>query len=200
MLHARAVRQPQRDATIATIDEAAIRRAAKGRPIDILRNGNFVAITGSDETLVEAVAAAASQHVIWDNVDPINPGQEEARSLSQQPSIDRVLGTPVEAAPAAGRREATFSRMNIAHASVAPSCSMALYENGHLQIWTHSQGVYPLREAVARMLKLDAANISVRHVQGPGCYGHNGADDAAADAAGDRLSQPRQACAGTVAA
>ena len=50
-------------------------------------------------------------------------------------------------------------------------------------MWTHSQGVYPLRDALARTLKLDPAAISVKHAQGPGCYGHNGADDAAADAA-----------------
>src|SRR5207253_2827304 len=52
-----------------------------------------------------------------------------------------------------------------------------------LQVWTHAQGVYQLRDAVARMLKMDVAAITVTHVQGPGCYGHNGADDAAADAA-----------------
>jgi CO/xanthine dehydrogenase Mo-binding subunit len=43
--------------------------------------------------------------------------------------------------------------------------------------------VYPLRAALARMLKMDQAAIVVTHVQGPGCYGHNGADDVAADAA-----------------
>jgi CO/xanthine dehydrogenase Mo-binding subunit len=73
--------------------------------------------------------------------------------------------------------------MHIAHASVAPSCGLAQYRDGRLTVWTHSQGVYPLRDALARTLKLDPAAISVRHVQGPGCYGHNGADDAAADAA-----------------
>jgi nicotinate dehydrogenase subunit B len=73
--------------------------------------------------------------------------------------------------------------MHIAHASVAPSCALAVYRDGRLQVWTHSQGVYPLRDALARTLKLDPAAISVKHVQGPGCYGHNGADDAAADAA-----------------
>jgi nicotinate dehydrogenase subunit B len=50
-------------------------------------------------------------------------------------------------------------------------------------VWTHCQGVYPLRAALARTLRLDPSTISVRHVQGPGCYGHNGADDAATDAA-----------------
>ena len=62
MVHARVVRQPRRGATIAALDEAAIRRAAKG-PIDIVRGGNFVAILGADETAVEAAAAAAPAHV-----------------------------------------------------------------------------------------------------------------------------------------
>jgi CO/xanthine dehydrogenase Mo-binding subunit len=182
MVHARVVRQPRRGATIKTVDEAAIRRAAKAS-VELLRDGNFLAILGADETTVEAVAAVAPGHVLWDGVDPINPAQEEARWLLQQPSLDRTVGAPADPAPVTARREASYTRMHIAHASIAPSCAMALYRDGHLQVWTHSQGVYPLKAALARTLKLDPAAISVRHVQGPGCYGHNGADDAAADAA-----------------
>jgi nicotinate dehydrogenase subunit B len=183
MLHARVVRQPRRGAAIRTINEAAIRRAAKG-PIDILRDGNFIAILGADETAVETAAAVAANHVAWDGIDPINPLQEEARWLLQQPTVDRALGAPpADPTPTVRRHEASYTRMHIAHASVAPSCGLALYRDGRLQIWTHSQGVFPLRAALARMLKLDPAAISVKHVQGPGCYGHNGADDAAADAA-----------------
>jgi nicotinate dehydrogenase subunit B len=184
MVHARVVRQPRRDATIATVDEPALRHAAKG-PIEIVRDGNFIAILGTDETVVEAVAAVAPNHVIWDGVDAINPFQEEARWLLQQPSIDRTIGPPPPPDPsaAASRQSATYTRMHIAHASVAPSCGLALYRDGRLTVLTHSQGVYPLRDALARTLKLDPAAISVKHVQGPGCYGHNGADDAAADAA-----------------
>ena len=183
IVHARVVRQPRRDAAIATVDEAALRRAAKG-PIEIVRDGNFLAILGADETVVEAVAAVAPSHVAWDGVDAINPFQEEARWLLQQPLIDRTIGpAPPDPAAPGNRYEATYTRMHIAHASVAPSCGIALYRDGRLTVWTHSQGVYPLRDALARTLKLDPAAISVRHVQGPGCYGHNGADDAAADAA-----------------
>jgi CO/xanthine dehydrogenase Mo-binding subunit len=189
MVHARVVRQPRRDATIATVDEAALRRAAK-EPIEIVRDGNFLAILGADETVVEAVAAVAPNHVAWDGVDAINPLQEEARWLLQQPSIDRTIGPP--AVPVGSRLEATYTRMHIAHASVAPSCGLALYRDGRLTVWTHSQGVYPLRDALARTLKLDPAAISVRHVQGPGCYGHNGADDAAADAAVIAFRRPGQ--------
>src|SRR5438874_1885894 len=101
MLHARVVRQPCRGATIRAIDEAAIRRAARG-PIEIVRDGNFVAILGRDETIVEAAAAVAPGHVAWDNVEALNPFQEEARWLLQQPSIDKTYGAPpADPAPAA---------------------------------------------------------------------------------------------------
>ena len=134
----------------------------------------------------------APNHVVWDGVDAINPFQEEARWLLQQPSIDRLVGAPPPAAPtpAANRYEATYTRMHIAHASVAPSCGVAVYRDGRLEVWTHSQGVYPLRDALARTLKIDPAKISVRHMQGPGCYGHNGADDAATDAAVIAMQTP----------
>ncbi|MGE5271057.1 MAG: molybdopterin cofactor-binding domain-containing protein [Thiohalocapsa sp.] len=183
MRHARIVRQPRRGATIARIDEAAIRRAAKGE-IEFVRDGNFLAIIGPDETVVDAAAAVAPGHVTWEGVEPLAPYQEEARWLLQQPSVDNLVGPPPgEPTPGAVRRSATYTRMHLAHASVAPSCGLAVYRDGHLQVWTHSQGVFPLQAALAKALKLDPAAISVKHVQGPGCYGHNGADDAAADAA-----------------
>jgi nicotinate dehydrogenase subunit B len=190
MRHARVVRQPRRGATIANVDEAAIRRAAKGE-IEVVRHGNFLAIVGDDETAVEAAAVAAEAQVTWNDVEPINPQQEQATSLQQQPSIDRTLGAPAAAAPArATYHEATYSRGYLAHASIAPSCALAEFRDGHLTVWTHAQGVFPLRAELARSLGLDARNISVRHVQGPGCYGHNGADDVAADAAVIALRKP----------
>jgi nicotinate dehydrogenase subunit B len=191
MMHARVVRQPRYGATIASLNEAAIRRATK-MPVEILRDGNFVAIVGADETAVEAAAAAGPASVQWDGLDPLNPLQEEARWLLQQPAADNLWGDKLPSEPPHGRAtyEASYTRMHIAHASVAPSCAMALYRDGHLTVWTHSQGVFPLRDALARFLKLDPATISVKHVQGPGCYGHNGADDAAADAAVIALRRP----------
>jgi len=181
--HARVVRQPNRGATLGAIDEAAIRRAARG-PISFLRDGNFLAIVGDDETAVEAGAAAAATHATWSGVEWLSALQQEANWLLQRPSIDRTIGAPKsESARGLQSYEAVYTRGHLAHASIAPSCALALYRDGHLTVWTHCQGVFPLRAALARMLKLDASTISVRHVQGPGCYGHNGADDAAADAA-----------------
>jgi CO/xanthine dehydrogenase Mo-binding subunit len=191
MAHARVVRQPNRGAALVAFDEAAIRRAAR-EPIEFVRDGNFLAIVGADETAVEKAAAFASDHAKWSGAEAPTAFQQEANWLLQRPSIDRVIGAPLEAEPGRGGQsyEATYTRPHIAHASIGPSCALALYRDGKMTVWTHCQGVYPLRAALARMLKLDPSAISVRHVQGPGCYGHNGADDAAADAAAIALRMP----------
>ena len=192
MVHARVVRQPNRGATIGTIDENAIRRAAKG-PIELVRNGNFLAIIGDDETAVEAAGAAAVNHVTWQNVEVPTPTQQEANWLLQRPVVERVFGAPNPRNPQGRERyEATFSRGYLAHASISPSCGLALYKDAKLTVWTHCQGVYPLRAALSKILKLEPSSILVHHVQGSGCYGHNGADDAAADAAIIAMQKPGQ--------
>ncbi len=190
MVHARVVRQPNRGAAIEAVDEQAIKAAAKA-PLEFVRNGNFLAIVGNDETAVDAAALAASNHVTWKNVEKPTPLQQEAAWLVQRPSEDRIIG-PAEPADAQGRErfEATYTKPHIAHASISPSCGLALYKDGQLTVWTHCQGVFPLRAALARALKLDASKIIVQHVQGAGCYGHNGADDAAADAAIIAMKMP----------
>jgi CO/xanthine dehydrogenase Mo-binding subunit len=190
MVHARVVRQPNRSATVGTVDEAAIKRAAKG-PVELVRNGNFLAIVGDNELSVDLAGAAATDHVSWDNVETPTPLQQEGSWLLQRPSVDKVLGAPEPSDPQGRQRfEATFTRGYVAHASISPSCGLALYQDGKLTVWTHCQGAYPLRAALARTLKLEPANIIVNHVQGSGCYGHNGADDAAGDAAIIAMQKP----------
>jgi nicotinate dehydrogenase subunit B len=190
MTHARVVRQPNRGATISSIDEKAIRRAAKGE-IEFVRNGNFLAILGDDETAVEAASVAAASNVRWQNVEAPTPTQQEANWLLQRPAVDRKFGAPDAGNPEARERfERTYTRGYLAHASISPSCGLALYRNGKLTVWTHCQGVYPLRAALAKALKIEPASIVVHHVQGSGCYGHNGADDAAADAAIIAMEKP----------
>jgi len=192
MVHARVVRQPNRGATIDSIDENAIRRAAKG-PVEFVRSGNFLAILGVDETAVEAAAATAPNHVTWQNVETPAATQQEANWLLQRPVVERVFGTPDPGNPQGRERyEATYTRGYLAHASISPSCGLALYKDAKLTVWTHCQGVYPLRAALAKTLKLEPSSIVVHHVQGSGCYGHNGADDAAADAAIIAMQKPGQ--------
>lgn len=181
MRHARILRQPSREAKLAALDEAALRRAAKAE-IEILRIGDFVALLGSGEEAVQRAAAAAAPHLRWEGAAAIAPGAEEAAWLCAQDAEDRRFGA--ESPPPAGRvLHATYSRPYIAHAAMAPSCALAWMRQGVLTIWSHTQGVYPLRAAIAAVLGMRAEEIVVHHVQGAGCYGHNGADDVALDAA-----------------
>jgi CO/xanthine dehydrogenase Mo-binding subunit len=69
------------------------------------------------------------------------------------------------------------------HGSIGPSCAVARLADGVLTVWTHTQGVYPLRAALAELTGMPLDNVRCIHTEGAGCYGQNGADDVAADAA-----------------
>jgi nicotinate dehydrogenase subunit B len=88
-----------------------------------------------------------------------------------------------DAPPATSTLAATYTRPYVSHASIGPSCAVAHLQGDTLTVWTHTQGVYPDRQAIAEMLRMAPDKVHCIHVQGSGCYGHNGADDAAADAA-----------------
>lgn len=189
MLHARVLRQPARGAQLASLDEAAVRRAARG-DFQIVRVGNFVAFVGEDETVVHRAAIAAPAHARWDNVRQLTPAQGEAAWFRSQPSDDRFVGDENKPAETGNVAEATYSRPYVAHAAIAPSCGLAEYRGGHLSVWSHTQGVYPLRNSIADIMGLKRSQVTVRHAHGAGCYGHNGADDAAMDAAVIALQMP----------
>jgi nicotinate dehydrogenase subunit B len=182
LLHARALRQPSRRARLAALDEAAIRKAAGG-DIQIVRVGDFVAFVGSDETIVQRAAVAAPAHATWTDVRVLRPLQQEAAWFRDQPSDDRHIGDPGPPSEVGEIVSETYSRPFVAHAALAPSCGLAEYRDGHLSVWSHTQGVYPLRNSIADILGLKRDQVTVRHAHGAGCYGHNGADDAALDAA-----------------
>lgn len=182
VLHARTLRQPNRGATLASLDEAAIRKAAKGE-LQIVREVNFVAFVSPVESVTQRAAVAAPLHAKWDNLRQLVPGQQEAAWLQGQPSDDRHIGAPPSATPPTNLVQATFSRPYIAHASMAPSCALAEFRDGHLTVRSHGQGMHPLRRNLADVLGLPIESITAQHLHGAGCYGHNGADDAALDAA-----------------
>jgi CO/xanthine dehydrogenase Mo-binding subunit len=182
VLHARTLRQPARGARLTDLDEAAIRRAAGGT-LQILREANFAAFVSADEGVAEKAAAAAEQLACWDGAPVLVPEQEEAAWLKGQPGEERRHGAPAPAAPLAPLVQASFSRPYVAHASLAPSCALAEFRDGHLTVHSHGQGMHPLRRNLAAALGIPAEAITARHLQGAGCYGHNGADDAALDAA-----------------
>ncbi|MSP04392.1 MAG: xanthine dehydrogenase family protein molybdopterin-binding subunit [Acetobacteraceae bacterium] len=182
MLHARVVRQPGREAKFLSIDEAAIRRLADG-DFQIVHVEHFIAFAGPDETVVQRAAVAALTHVQWSNARTFTQDQTDAAWLVGQPSIDNVYGPKGNIPSGTNVLSESYSRPVVAHAAMGPSCGVAEFNDGVMQVWSHTQGVYFLRQAIVEILGLPAEKVIVRHAHGPGCYGHNGADDAAMDAA-----------------
>ncbi|HXD42948.1 MAG TPA: molybdopterin cofactor-binding domain-containing protein, partial [Ramlibacter sp.] len=113
------------------------------------------------------------------------PAQRELyKAVLASPAKDIVIldrGAP--AAPGARSMSAAYLRPYQLHASIGPSCAVAQLVDGSYTVWTHSQGVFPLRKALAELLGQGEQQVRCIHVEGSGCYGHNAADDVAADAA-----------------
>jgi nicotinate dehydrogenase subunit B len=77
---------------------------------------------------------------------------------------------------------ASYGRAYLAHTSLGPGAAVAQWDGDDVTVWTHTQGIYPLRRALAAALDLDPGRFTLRHMEGAGCYGHNSADDVALDA------------------
>ncbi len=189
MLHARVLRQPGPEAKLVRLDEPAIRRAA-GEDIDILRDREFVAFISASERAANAAIAAAEAHAEWDGARDLSTELSETDSLKVLPSEAFPSGPPAPADSNRRRIAASYGRPYIAHGSMGPSCGLAEFKDGKLTVWTHAQGVYPLRMLLARVCKLAPDDIHVLHRQGAGTYGHNGSDDAAMDAAVIAVRRP----------
>ena len=183
MLHARMLRQPGPGAELVSLDEDAIRRASRDPELQVVRRANFVAFVSAAEHAAERAAEAAEANAQWRNVRDIDQIAQDGPALIGKPSIDKTIGDEGTPPPGSKVVEATYSRPFIAHASLGPSAAIAEYKDQHMTVWSHGQGMHPLRKNVAVGLGIPADNVTCHHMNGPGCYGHNGADDAAYDAA-----------------
>lgn len=115
---------------------------------------------------------------------PTDASQPTTASQPTEAGPHTEARPPTDPAPPAEvrRLRASYSRPFLAHASIAPSCGLARWDGDQVEVWTHSQGIYNLRGAIAQALRIDAGRVRVQHVESAGSYGHNGADDAAFDA------------------
>jgi nicotinate dehydrogenase subunit B len=183
MVHARIIRPPSPGARLVDVDMKSV-EAMPGM-VTVIRDGSFLAVVAQREfDAVKAMRKLATA-VRWEE-RPTLPKLPDLPAALQ--SLDREVGVVAQRGtiPAAlgGRSlEATFTRPYQMHGSIGPSCAVALLENSVMTIWSHTQGVYPDREAIAEMLAMPPEKVRCIHMEGAGCYGHNGADDAAADAA-----------------
>jgi CO/xanthine dehydrogenase Mo-binding subunit len=179
MLHARVVRPPSRGARLRAVGEEALPGDAR-----LVRDGSFLAVIAAEEHAAEAAAACLAARATWEERDTLPEEAALADWLRTATAEEGVVAERGEAPPALAHRvRAAFLRPYLAHASLAPSCAVARWEGEALEVWTHSQGIYNLRTDLSKTLRLPPERITVRHMEGAGCYGHNGADDVALDAA-----------------
>lgn len=192
MLHARTVRPPHRHARLEAIDAARV-EALEATGITLYRNGSFLAVAGENEYATLRAAERLALACTWDTgSEDTGTGLEEGDIfdlLTTRPRLSlRVEGGVPTDAPLPeplpdATHEARFERPYQLHGSLAPSAALAEYREGRLSVLTHSQGIHPLRESMAEALDLAVDAVTVTHAPGSGCYGHNGADDAAYEAA-----------------
>jgi nicotinate dehydrogenase subunit B len=188
MVHARVIRPPLLRATLAAdIPEEPL----AGLPPEarVVRDGDFLAVLADREEVAEAAAARLRGSVKWEPADDLPEESRLTSWLRDQRSETSVLaeggaaGEPDQRTPPGTTVSASYSRGLIAHASIATSCALARFDGRLLEVWSHTQGIFPLRAAIADALGLDKSDVVVYHVEGAGCYGHNPADDVAFDAA-----------------
>lgn len=189
MLHARVIRAPHARARLLAVDEAVVSRL-KSEGISVVRDGAFIAVAGPKEWPVVQAASRLGVACDWDQNGGL-PDKDVFERLAPEHAKNRLLvanGLPMAEAPipqelSNPHYKARFERPYLMHAALAPSAAFAQWHGAVLHITCHSQGIYPLRESIAGSLDLALEQVVITHAPGSGCYGHNGADDAALDAA-----------------
>jgi CO/xanthine dehydrogenase Mo-binding subunit len=177
MLHARVVRPSHAFSRLLSVEEQKL-------PVSVVRDGNFLGVLAEREE--DAVAAAAKLRVrcTW---EPMPPVPDDIHGWLKQHVAERNVAKEKADAAAKARGikrvQAAYTKPYIAHASIGPSCALARWRGEKLEIWTHSQGIFGLRQDLAKVLGMREQDVVLTHVEGAGCYGHNGADDVALDAA-----------------
>ena len=190
MLHGRVVRPPGYGASLVSIDLEAAGRCAG--VVAVVRDGSFVGVVAEREE--QAVRAREVLHASarWDEPAALpTDGMDQhllrmpARSFAVHDGV--ALDGEVPPLHEPPRSDLTlvaeYYRPPQMHAAIGPSAAIAWQTKTQLMVWSHSQGVAVLRPALAEALGIAADTVRVIHAPGPGCYGHNGADDAALDAA-----------------
>ena len=183
MLFGRVVRPPSYDAQLTAFDADAVRRLPG--VVAVVQDGNFIGIVAVREEQAVKAREAAQRAAQWRESPLPTDDAGIYDYLTSRQTKDHVILERTDAAKSSrGTRtlEARYTKPYISHASLGPSCALARVDGGRVEVWTHSQGVYPLRHDLATVLDIPPEQIVVHHVDGAGCYGHNGADDVALDA------------------
>jgi CO/xanthine dehydrogenase Mo-binding subunit len=182
MLHGRVVRPPRYGSRLESIDETAVK--AMPGVVAVVRDGSFLGVVARREEQAIKAREALARSAKWALGPELPDPARIFEHIKSLPSKDATIGVKQAFVLASAKTiEAVYTKPYMAHASIGPSAALAEFKDGKLTVWTHSQGVFPLRGEIVKALKMPAAAVRCVHVEGSGCYGHNGADDVAVDAA-----------------
>lgn len=184
MVHARVVRPPAIGATLQSVDETSIH----GIPgvVKVVRQNNFLAVVAESEwSAIRAGQKLKASWSAWDGLPEQSKLWEYVRATKvNKDDVTSNVGNVEQAlAQAAKRISATYNFAINSHASMGPSCAVADFKDGKLTCWSSTQAPHDLRLQLAAMLSMKETEVHVVYLEGPGCYGRNGSEDAAADAA-----------------
>ena len=179
MLFGRVVRPPSPGAKLVSLDEATVRKMPG--VVTVVHDGEFLAVAAEREEQAIKARAALAKSAQWKESATLPPS-----GAALYEHMERTGGpaqTVLEKGSPSSTITARYTRPFQLHGSIGPSCAVAQWTDGKLRVWTHSQGVYPLRNDLSQVFGVEPKDIRCTHAEGAGCYGHNGADDVALDAA-----------------
>ena len=177
MLHARILRPSRPFNKLLSLDTSGV----KGQ---VVRDGSFVGVLAEREEDAIEAARKLRAKAVWSD-GPAMP-QDIYAWLKDHVAESKVQKENADAAAKARgvkHFEAEYRKPFICHASIGPSCALAWLKGDTLQVWSPTQGIFNLRKEIALVLGMAEEKVVVQHAEGAGCYGHNGADDVALDAA-----------------
>lgn len=186
IVHARVIHPPVAGAHISSVDTQSIEKLPN--LLKFVRLGSFVAVVAKDEYQSIKISKAVAEYIQWTTPESHLPDENQLeahiKSLPKSSRVDQQSETWSNQLLDAGltRHQASYFKPYIMHGSTGPSCALARYTDEKLVVWSHTQGVYPLRSALSQLTDMPEDAIHVKGVPAAGCYGHNGADDVAAEA------------------
>ena len=179
MLHGRVIRPATVGASLVSVDESGLARLPGVR---VVKRDAFLGVVAPTEW--GAVQAMRAIKATWTGGGlPAAADLATAVRSVAVVSEKTIADTGDVTSLGSDALTATYVWPYQTHGSIGPSCAVADVRDGRATVWSSTQGVFFLRGAIAQLLELPAASVRVRYVEGSGCYGHNGADDCAADAA-----------------
>lgn len=194
MVHARVLRPKGYQSKLVKLDDSGLNTEVSG-VIKTVVNGSFVGVITEREYQAVKAVDFLRNHSEWIS-GSFFPDQKDLythiKSIADPPQSIRNDGDVNVGFGGNKTFKAAYTKPYLAHGSMGPACGIAMYDGEILHVWSHSQGIYPMRKAIAAMLKMEVDKIHVIAVPGAGCYGHSTADDAAADAAILAMNYPQK--------